>query len=164
MDNITTRFDEIQQLQIIISDFKVKMPERNNSRFKETQQYLKVVRAGLEEGLEHGEANEPRYKRDLENEIPLVDDEAKLLDEELALEMLKRKETNIEEACKSLEGLKTKVMALKNKGKKLNDQQKFLEISETHFESIENTYMDFTLKYKLWTGLSQWFELSQEWL
>jgi uncharacterized protein YozE (UPF0346 family) len=67
MDNLTTRFDEIQQLSIIIYDYKIKMPERNNIKFKETQSLLKVVRVALEDGLESGEANEQRYKRELEH-------------------------------------------------------------------------------------------------
>ena len=55
------------------------MPEKSNIRFKETQGLLKVVRSGLDQGLEYGEANEAWYKRDLENELPEIDKEAKAL-------------------------------------------------------------------------------------
>ena len=78
--------------------------------------------------------------------------------------MLSKQDTDIETACNYLDELQLQVEELKSTGKKINKQQKFLEIAESHFDSIEDTYLDFTLKHKLWHGLKDWIIMSEKWL
>lgn len=39
-----------------------------------------------------------------------------------------------------------------------------MDLEETNFESVENVFMEWNLKCKLWNGLKEWRELSQSWL
>ena len=40
----------------------------------------------------------------------------------------------------------------------------YLELEDTPFESVNDVFNDWNLKYKLWKGLEEWIELSASWV
>ena len=53
---------------------------------------------------------------------------------------------------------------MKERGKQLNVYQKYLELEETPFESVNDVYSDWNLKFKLWKGLDEWIYLARDWV
>lgn len=51
---------------------------------------------------------------------------------------------------------------MKERGKQLNQYQKFLDMEETPFESVDNVHGEYILKNKLWIGLRDWIEFSRD--
>ena len=39
-----------------------------------------------------------------------------------------------------------------------------MELEETSFESVNDTFNDWNLKFKLWKGLDEWIYLSRDWI
>ena len=54
-DNIASQFQEIEQYNILIEEHRMKMPEKNKSKFKDTQTLLINTRKRMEDGLEAAE-------------------------------------------------------------------------------------------------------------
>jgi hypothetical protein len=162
--SMSSKFNDISDIHMIMEEYKIKLPERNNLKFKDTRETLKIVKSKLEEALETGEANEGRFKKELETEIPLVNREAEVLAIKLDDSKLANVETMITEACEILNNLKDEAEKLKDKARTLNAQERFLDQPETQFESIENVYMTFTLKNKLWNGMREYIALSENWM
>lgn len=46
----------------------------------------------------------------------------------------------------------------------LNQYQKYLDLEETPFESVDSVFQDWSLKYKLWNGMSEWIRLQRDWI
>ena len=80
------------------------MPERNKTKFKETQTLLINTRKLLQEMEDNSEGEEIRFKKQLlEVEIPKINKQAQILMEQLADECLANTETEIPDAVKKLE-------------------------------------------------------------
>jgi len=72
-DKLTEKFQEIEQYNIIIEEHKIKYPDKNKKKFKDVQAKLSNTRKEMEKGLENGEVEELRFKKDLiETEIPKI--------------------------------------------------------------------------------------------
>ena len=70
-DNLATQFQEIEQYNILMDEHKIKLPDKNKSKFKETQGFLINTRKEMEKGLENGEVEELKFKKQLiDVEIP----------------------------------------------------------------------------------------------
>lgn len=52
---------------------------------------------------------------------------------------------------------------MKERGKQLNQYQKFLDLEETTFEAVNDAFNDWNMKFKLWQGLDEWIYLSRDW-
>ena len=63
-----------------------------------------------------------------------------------------------------LEEIGVSANLMKERGKQLNTYQKYLELEDTPFESVNDVFNDWNLKYKLWKGLEEWIELSASWV
>ena len=164
-ENLASMFQEIEQYNILIDEHRIKMPEKNKSKFKETQQLLFNTRKKMEEGLEAGEVEEMKFKRELiDTEIPRLNKQSLVLLESMQNPIFADPNTPIEEAVKVLEELSNSVNNMKERGKQLNQFQKFLELEESHFECVNDVFNDFGLKNKLWSGLKEWIELSADWV
>lgn len=50
-DNLASSFQEIEQYNIIMDEHKIKFPDKNKAKFKETQSLLINTRKKMEEGL-----------------------------------------------------------------------------------------------------------------
>ena len=164
IDEFTDRFQSIEQLHNVMEEYSIKIPEKNKSKFKDTYNALKSVRQKLQEGLESGEANEIRFKKELDKEVPKLEKKIEECKDTLTNPILYDKETSIEEGIEIVDDLEKDVLAIKTKGKLVNDQQKFLEVNEVYFESIDILYSDFNLLKKLWYGLKQMKQYYEEWL
>ena len=71
---------EVEQYNIIIDEYIRKHPEKNKNKFKETQQLLMNTRKKMEEGLENGEVEELKFKKELiDVEIPKINNDCKTL-------------------------------------------------------------------------------------
>ena len=162
MENYTDRFQQVEQLHIVMDEYKIKLPEKNKSKFKDTHTALKSVRNKLEEGLDAGEANEIRFKKELDREIPKLENRIQECQEEINNQKLSDKEAKIEEVITLIDEYEVEVEAIKAKGKLVNDQQRFLEINEVYFETIDTLNNDFQLKKKLWYGLKQIITYTKE--
>lgn len=127
IDDFTDRFQGIEQLHIVMENYHIKIPEKNKSKFKDTHNALKSVRQKLQEGLESGEANEIRFKKELDKEVPKLEKRIKNCTEDMKNEDLYNTDTTIEEGVELTDELEKEVMAIKAKGKLVNDQQRFLE-------------------------------------
>lgn len=79
-------------------------------------------------------------------------------------EKLYDKDTNIEDGIEIVNDIEKEVEVIKVKGKLIKDQQRFMEINEVYFESIDALVADFMLIKKLWYGLKQMEIYYQEWL
>lgn len=73
IDEYTDRFQSIEQLKIVMEEHHIKISEKNKSKYKDTHNALKNVRQKLQEGLEAGEANEIRFKKELDKEVPKLE-------------------------------------------------------------------------------------------
>ena len=164
IDAYTDRFQSIEQLRIVMEEYHIKIPEKNKSKYKDTHSALKNVRQKLQEGLEAGEANEIRFKKALDKEAPKLEKRIDLCNEEFKNEELYDKDTEIEKGIDLVNELGKEVETIKNKGKLINEQQKFMEIGEVYFESIDILVNDFNLLKKLWTGMKQIGIYYDEWL
>lgn len=72
-DILATSFQEIEQYNILMDEHKIKVPDKNKAKFKETQSLLINTRKKMEEGLESGEVEELKFKKLLiDIEIPLL--------------------------------------------------------------------------------------------
>ena len=99
-----------------------------------------------------GENSETKYKKELDQSVPLVEEEVVSLQVQLNDEKLADDKTTQKDAIAILEKLEGSIVAIKEKGKTINELQKYLDMSPTFFESIESLTMDFSLKKKLWVG------------
>ena len=72
--------------------------------------------------------------------------------------------TRIADAVSKLEEIGVSANWMKERGKQLNTYQKYLELEDTPFESVNDVFNDWNLKYKLWKGLEEWIELSASWV
>ena len=163
IDDFTDRFQQIEQLHIVMDEYKVKFPEKNKSKFKDTHAALKSVRTKLEEGLQAGEANEVRFKKELDKEIPKLEQRISAWNSDLNNPELDNRNTRIQTAIDLVNLLELEVNSIRDKGKLVNEQQRFLEINEVYFESIDTLVNTFTLKKKLWYGLKKMIAYSEEW-
>jgi dynein heavy chain len=165
MDSFTDRFQQVEQLHIVMDTNKIKIPEKNNQRFKDTLAALKHVRNKLEECVEAGDANEVRFKKELDNEIPRFQQQIEDIQDQLNDPVLKNKDTPLEDNISLLRRLEIDVNAIRERGKLINDQQRFLEIPETSFDTLDQVLLiDFNLKKKLWNGLRDWNRLTENWV
>ena len=121
MDTMMERFQDIDALNIIMEDFRIKLPERNKSRFKETQKLIIETKKRMEAGIQANEGNEIRFKRELQEELPKIDTEVKRLQNQLADPRFAQVDFNIKEACKLLDEIGTSVKAVQDRCKKVND-------------------------------------------
>ncbi len=64
--------------------------------------------------------------------------------------------TSNADAVKKLEEIGAQVTLMKERGKQLNEYQKFLELEDTPFEAVNDSYNDWALKLKLWKGIEDW--------
>ena len=84
---------------------RIKLPEKNTTKEKELIQTLKSCRDLLGEGLDRGESEETKYKKLLDQAIPLVEEEVSNLFVELDTDILKSDKTSLDISIKYLSGL-----------------------------------------------------------
>jgi dynein heavy chain, axonemal len=164
IDEYTDRFQSIEQLKIVMEEHHIKISEKNKAKYKDTHNALKNVRQKLQEGLEAGEANEIRFKKELDKEVPKLEKRILNCKDEMGNERLYNKDTHIEDGIEIVKDIEKEVEEIKVKGKLLNDQQRFMEINEVYFESVDALVADFMLLKKLWYGLKQMEIYYKEWL
>ena len=121
------------------------------------------MRTKLEEGLQAGEANEVRFKKELDKEIPKLEQHISAWNSDLNNPGLDNRYTRIQTAIDPVNLLEIEVNSIRDKGMLVNEQQRFLEINEVYFESIDTLVNTFTLKKKLWYGLKKMIAYSEEW-
>ena len=86
------------------------MPEKNKKKFKETQSLLINTRKKMEEGLENGEVEELKFKKELiDIEIPKMNKNSKALQELLENPIYCDTKTPIHDAVHALEEFGKKV-------------------------------------------------------
>ena len=74
------------------------MPEKNKTKFKETQSLLLNTKKKMEEGLENGEVQELKFKKELNDiEIPRMNADCKALCESLDNPSFQNSEANIDQ-------------------------------------------------------------------
>jgi len=60
-----------------MDEHKIKLPDKNKAKFKETQTLLINTRKKMEEGLEAGEVEEQKFKKILiDQEVPKLNKQA----------------------------------------------------------------------------------------
>ena len=151
------KYNKIGELEMIMQENNIKMPDKNNSAIKEVSFVKNSCREKLSMGRDTIEAVQPMYVKKLEKKVPELERKVKELQEELDVEELKKSTTPIEEAVELIRTLGIKMEKLKEEGREINDQQKFLEVQQmANFECIEDTYFDFNLKQRLWKGVDDW--------
>jgi dynein heavy chain len=164
IDEFTDRFQAVAQLHIVLEVYHIKLPEKNKAKEKDTNSALKSVRQKLASGLEAGEANEIRFKKELDKEVPKFEKRINECKDEIQNPQLYDTETSISKGIEMVDALEKEVETIKNKGKMMNDQQRFLELNEVYFESVDFLYNDFTLVKKLWYGMKKMKQYYEEWL
>lgn len=162
IDDYTDRFQAIEQLHMVMDEYKIKLPEKNKSKFKDTHSALKNVRSKLEEGLEAGEANEIRFKRELDLEIPKFNARIENCKKDLQNHALGDRHANMDRCIEILKEIEVEVEQIKTKGKLINDQQKFLDVNEIYFEAVDELNNEFQLKKKLWHGVKDILRYTKE--
>ena len=121
------------------------------------------MRTKLEEGLQAGEANEVRFKKELYIEISKLEQRISAWNSDLNNPELNNRNTRIQNAIDLVNLLELEVNSIRDKGKLFNEQQRFLEIYEVYFESIDTLINTFTIKKKVWYGLKKMIAYSEKW-
>lgn len=89
-----------------MDEHKIKMPDKNKAKFKETQSLLINTRKKMEEGLEAGEVEELKFKKQLiDIEIPRLNKQSQAIMEELSHAMFSDPKTAIMDAVHKLESI-----------------------------------------------------------
>lgn len=105
-DTLTSNFQEIEQYNILMDEHKIKLPDKNKAKFKETFALLTNTRKKMEEGLEAGEVEELKFKKQLiDTEIPKLNKQAKESMELLSDPIFADPKTSIVDAVSKLEEL-----------------------------------------------------------
>ena len=102
--------------------------------------------------------------KELDKEVPKLEKRIATCTEEMKDEELYSENTTIEKGIEIVDTLEKEVMDIKKKGEVVNDQQKFLEVNEVYFESIDELVSDFSIVKKLWYGLDKMRKYYKEWL
>ena len=123
---------------------------------------LLSTRKTMEEGLENGEVEELKFKKELiDVELPKINKEAAAVAKQLEDERFSDPKTDMEEAANLLDQLGKSVESLKERGKALNRYQDTLDLEQTPFESVDNVKIEWNLLHKLWKGMVEWREFAQ---
>lgn len=89
-----------------MDEHKIKLPDKNKSKFKETQSLLISTRKKMEEGLESGEVEELKFKKQLiDIEIPKMNKLSKEIIELLSDPVFSDPNTPYDEAVRKLEAV-----------------------------------------------------------
>ena len=77
------RSNSITELKFIMQENQIKVPQQNETKEKENTNIKKVCEEKLTKGLEDVEANDTKYKRMLAREVPILEEEVKVVHEKL---------------------------------------------------------------------------------
>ena len=121
IDTLMEKFQEIEQYNIIIEENRIKYPERNKAKYKETSLLLINTRKKMEEGLEAGEGYEIKFKKELlEIEIPTLGRECAAMTKTLEEAKFADPNSDVDYTCREIEKIGLKVAQIKERGKELN--------------------------------------------
>jgi hypothetical protein len=119
MDNYSSGFYEAERLNLLLDEHKIKMPERNRTKLKETQALVIDTKKAMVEAFESSQGYKLSFKKELvEMEIPSL---KKKIDEiRLSLGgeqgLFENQETKMEVAIEILEKIGEQVKLAKDRG------------------------------------------------
>lgn len=93
----------------------------------------------------------------LAKEVPVLEEEVKVFMEKLNNPVMHSDKTSVKEGIEAIESLRADVDRIKERGKTINEQQKFLDTEVTFFISIsEGLDPYFKILSFLWHGMEEW--------
>lgn len=73
MENISQEKAEIEEMDIIMEEFKIKMREEIKQKAKDAYSQMKSLRQKLDEAVAQSDTNTTRFKKELDRMIPSID-------------------------------------------------------------------------------------------
>lgn len=118
MDDFTSQFHEAERLLMLMDEHKIRLPERNRTKLRETQALVIDTKKAMVEAFEGSQGYKLSFKRELvEVEIPKLKRKIDELRVQLQAEGVYESEsTPIEEAVESLEKIGDQVKKAKYRG------------------------------------------------
>lgn len=118
MDEYSTSFHDTERLGILMEEHRIKFPERNRNKLKETQSLMLDTKRGMVEAFESSQKYKLVFRRELcDVEVPLLKMRIEALASELAAQ---DGEKGVAETCKRLGGLGEEIKKARERGIMLN--------------------------------------------
>lgn len=148
MDEYSTTFHETERLGILMEEHRIKFPERNRNKLKETQGLMLDTKRAMVEAFESSQKYKLVFRRELcDVEVPLL----KMRIEALAFELASvNGDRGVDETCRKLSELGDEIKKARERGILLNSFERFMDLSETRFEEVAEVYEEWQIKDKLW--------------
>lgn len=164
INDFTTRFSEIKDLNQVVEICFNKYPEPNKTKFNESLQELTTLRQRVQNSAERGESDKSRFTKELREKISAVEKRNKDLQEKLAETMIADKEAPPERVVAFLKDVGEEMEELFTDTRTFNKYQEDLEMDRTDFEKVRELRDEFRLKNDLWGALHEWNQKIPIWI
>jgi len=137
-----------------------KEDEQNLKEAKNQINTLSQIVQNVEQSMET--ANE-KFKKQLEQLIPQLNDDVTNLNEESVEEKYLDREQNTYEMIKELDEKMERFTELEKRSVQYNSWQEVLGVPPTIFDNLDDLKVELSARHQLWHSLQEWQDLSTEW-
>ena len=122
MDDYTSRFYEAERLLVLMDEHKIRLPERNRTKLRETQALVIDTKKAMVEAFEGSQGYKLSFKKELvEVEVPKLKKKIDEMRAQLQEQGVFESETTpVIEAIAKLDAIGEQVKKAKNRGQQLN--------------------------------------------
>jgi dynein heavy chain len=164
INDFTSRFSEIKDLNQVVEICFNKYPEPNKAKFNESLQELNTLRQRVQNSAERGESDKVRFTKELREKISAVEKRSKDLMEKLIEPILADKEAPPERVVAYLKDIGEEMEELFQDTRTFNKYQDDLEMERSDFEKVREIRDEFKLKNDLWGALHEWNQKIPVWI
>mmetsp|Transcript_7627 Transcript_7627/g.14387 ORF Transcript_7627/g.14387 Transcript_7627/m.14387 type:complete len:3920 (+) Transcript_7627:928-12687(+) len=164
INDFTSRFSEIKDLNQVVEICFNKYPEPNKAKFNESLQELNTLRQRVQNSAERGESDKSRFTKELREKINAVEKRTRDIQEKLSDPLISDKEASPDRVVAILKDMGEEMEELYTDTRTYNKYQDDLEQERTDFEKVRDLRDEFRIKNDLWNALNEWNQKIPVWL
>lgn len=163
LEDITSQKAEIEELDLIMEEFKIKCPEEIKQQAKDAYNALKTLRTKLEEASSSSDSNFQKFRRELERMEPSINLSIKEMQDQLADVPYASREANVEQTIQKILAISSKLTDVQKQAKRMQEWELALQVEINQFEKLEQFASEFRMIEKLWLSRKEWSEQYKSW-
>jgi dynein heavy chain len=154
----------LSELYQLCQDNNIRITEQDRQNFDKLTQLRSTFKTTIllsEAGIN---SNIERFSKELELEIPKLNEQIKILNNSLQLESLSSIDSDLEQQISYLEEKESILISLEEKANKFSYYQEILQVEQSSFEELKQGRGELDIKLQLFNAIKTWQSLSNAWL
>ncbi|CAM9163466.1 unnamed protein product, partial [Choristocarpus tenellus] len=154
----------LHDMAALMKDYNWRVPETQRANLLMVDENMTVLENGMQIADSVEEEETRRFAESIREEVPKLVKKIAQVREQLDNSLIASLEAPAEKVLAFLKQEEDRLMQHKERSEQLMEYQALLSQPVDEYDILEEVVADLTLKKRVWTGVKEWKELTENWL